>query len=75
MRRNNVSPLVSSTRQVSVTVSAAVADAMALTGGIADLDWVMAELEAILRRAKLQGRNRVEKGDRPANTESAAPST
>jgi hypothetical protein len=75
MRRNNVSPLVSSTRQVSVTVSAAVADAMALTGGVADLDWVMAELEAILRRAKLQGRNRVEKGDRPANAESAAPST
>jgi diguanylate cyclase (GGDEF)-like protein len=62
-------------RQVSVTVSAAVADAMALTGGVADSDWVMAELEAILRRAKLLGRNRVEKGDRPANAESAAPST
>jgi hypothetical protein len=48
---------------------------MALAGGVADPDWVMAELEAILRRAKLQGRNRVEKGDCPANAESAAPSS
>jgi diguanylate cyclase (GGDEF)-like protein len=62
-------------RQVSVTVSAAVADAMGLTGGVADPDRVMAELEAILRRAKLQGRNRVERGDRPTNAESSGTST
>jgi hypothetical protein len=58
-----------------LTVSAAVADAMGLTGGGADPDRVMAELEAILRRAKLQGRNRVERGDRPTNAESSPTST
>jgi hypothetical protein len=41
-------------------MSAAVADAMALTGRGADPERVMAELEVTLRRAKLQGRNGVE---------------
>src|SRR5262245_15394082 len=44
-------------RGVSVTVSAAVADPMALTGGVADPAWVMAELEAILRRSKLRSQS------------------
>jgi hypothetical protein len=47
---------------------------MALTGGVADPERVMAELEVTLRRAKLQGRNRVERGRRPANAERPATS-